>query len=78
MDTIAFMNDSQNCGRCGNHCSISEACSGGSCSCAPGSEMCMGSCVSSATFISDPQNCGRCGNICMAGETCTGGMCRKL
>ena len=78
LDTITFVNDSQNCGRCGNHCSFSETCTGGFCSCSPGSEMCMGRCVSSATFTSDSQNCGRCGNSCAAGESCLGGMCRKL
>ncbi|PYV31486.1 MAG: hypothetical protein DMG09_25835, partial [Acidobacteria bacterium] len=78
VDTAGFINDSNNCGRCGNRCSFSETCTGGFCGCAPGSEMCMGRCVSSATFISDSQNCGRCGNSCGVGESCFGGFCRKL
>ena len=78
VDTIKFMNDSANCGRCGNRCSISETCTGGFCSCAPGYESCMGRCVNSASFISDSSNCGRCGKICSIGESCLGGSCRKL
>lgn len=78
VDTIQYMNDSANCGRCGNRCSISETCTGGFCSCAPGYESCMGRCVNSSSFISDSSNCGRCGNICSIGESCLGGSCRKL
>ena len=78
VDAITFVNDSQNCGRCGNQCSFSETCTGGFCGCPPGSEQCMGRCVNSATFVGDSQNCGRCGNSCSAGESCVGGMCRKL
>jgi len=78
IDTIKYMNDSSNCGRCGNHCSFSETCTGGFCTCGPGYESCMGRCVSSASFIGDSSNCGRCGNICMGGEACIGGSCRKL
>ena|SRR5215468_1441091 len=78
IDTIQFMHDSSNCGRCGNRCSISETCTGGFCSCAPGYESCMGRCVNSTSFISDSSNCGRCGNICSIGESCIGGSCRKL
>lgn len=76
-DTIDFMNDSSNCGRCGNSCSINESCTGGSCSCAPGYSSCMGSCVSDSSFISDNNNCGSCGHSCSIGESCTGGMCMK-
>ena len=78
VDTITFVNDDQNCGRCGNRCSFSEKCTGGFCDCAPGYEKCMGQCKSSADFIGDSQNCGRCGNSCSIGESCVGGMCRKL
>jgi hypothetical protein len=78
VDDSAFLNDSSNCGRCGNSCSINESCTGGSCGCAPGYESCMGQCVSSASFISDSSNCGRCGNFCGAGESCFGGTCRKF
>lgn len=78
VDSITLVNDTNNCGRCGNQCSISETCRGGFCACAPGYESCMGRCVSSGSFISDSQNCGRCGNSCSAGQSCLGGMCRKL
>jgi len=77
VDSIAFIGDSSNCGRCGNMCSINQSCTGGSCGCAPGYESCMGQCVSSASFTSDSSNCGRCGNFCSAGESCFGGTCRK-
>jgi len=64
VDSITFVNDTNNCGRCGNHCSFSETCRGGFCACGPGYENCMGRCMSSASFTSDSQNCGRCGNSC--------------
>lgn len=76
--SIDYVSDNNNCGRCGNICSIGESCTGGSCNCAPGYEKCMGSCVNSATFLSDSSNCGRCGNMCGGGESCVGGSCRKL
>lgn len=77
VDTITFVNDSSNCGRCGNHCSFSETCTGGSCTCGPGYTSCMGSCKSSSSFLSDSSNCGRCGNSCSIGETCMGGTCMR-
>ncbi len=77
VSTITFMSDSSNCGRCGNRCSFSESCTGGSCSCGPGYTSCMGSCVSSSSFFSDTSNCGRCGNHCSIGESCTGGSCTR-
>ena len=75
---IDFISDNNNCGRCGNSCSIGESCTGGSCSCAPGYSSCMGSCVSSSSFISDNNNCGSCGHSCSIGESCTGGSCMKM
>lgn len=78
VDSFSYVNDSANCGRCGNRCSISETCTGGSCTCGPGYTSCMGQCKSSADFISDNQNCGSCGNSCGIGESCFGGSCRKL
>lgn len=77
VNTATFVNDSSNCGRCGNHCSMFETCTGGSCTCAPGYSMCMGSCMSDASFMSDTSNCGRCGNHCSFDETCMGGTCMK-
>lgn len=77
VDTISFVNDSNNCGRCGNHCSFSETCTGGSCTCALGYTLCMGSCTSDSAFLSDSSNCGRCGNHCSFNETCMGGTCMK-
>lgn len=75
--TIDFMNDDNNCGRCGNSCRIGESCTGGSCRCAAGYSSCMGSCVSDSSFISDNNNCGSCGHSCSIGESCTGGTCIK-
>lgn len=76
-DSISFVSDSSNCGRCGNQCSFNETCTGGFCSCGPGYSSCMGQCVNSAAFISDNQNCGSCGNSCGVGEMCIGGTCGK-
>lgn len=76
-DNSAFLNDDNNCGRCGNSCGIGESCFGGSCSCAAGYTSCMGSCVSDSSFISDNNNCGSCGHSCSFGESCTGGTCMK-
>jgi len=75
--SIDFISDDNNCGRCGNSCSIGESCTGGSCSCAGGYTSCMGQCVSSSSFISDNSNCGSCGHSCSIGESCTGGSCMK-
>ena len=78
VDTITFTNDDQNCGRCGNRCSIpSESCTGGFCSCAPAYTSCMGQCVSSSSFISDSNNCGSCGHSCSIGQSCLGGTCQR-
>ncbi len=77
VDTITFMNDSNNCGRCGNSCSVGEVCTAGSCSCAPGYSSCMGSCVNDASFMGDNNNCGRCGNGCSIGQSCLGGSCTR-
>jgi len=76
-DSISFVNDSSNCGRCGNQCSFNETCTGGFCSCGSGYSSCMGQCVNTAAFISDSRNCGSCGNSCGVGESCFGGSCRK-
>ena len=78
VDSISFVNDNANCGRCGNCCSYSETCTGGFCQCSPSYEMCQGSCTSTSSFISDSSNCGRCGSICFGGQSCVGGMCQKL
>jgi hypothetical protein len=78
VDSISFVNDSANCGRCGNRCSFNESCTGGFCGCAPGYESCMGQCISSSAFLSDNQNCGTCGRSCSIGESCLGGMCQKI
>jgi hypothetical protein len=78
VDSITYVNDDQNCGRCGNRCSIpSESCTGGFCGCAPSYTSCMGQCVSSATFISDSNNCGSCGHSCAIGQSCLGGTCQR-
>ncbi len=76
-DNSAFLNDNNNCGRCGNSCGIGESCFAGSCGCAAGYTSCMGSCVSDSSFISDNNNCGSCGRSCSIGESCTGGTCMK-
>jgi len=78
VDSISFINDSANCGRCGNRCAFNESCTGGFCGCAPGYESCMGQCVSSSAFLSDNQNCGSCGHSCSVGESCLGGACQKI
>ncbi len=77
VDTISFVNDSSNCGRCGNRCSFSETCTGGSCTCGPTYTLCMGTCTSDSAFLSDSSNCGRCGNRCSFNETCMGGTCMR-
>jgi hypothetical protein len=77
VDTISYVNDHENCGRCGNRCSIFEACTGGFCSCAPGYTSCMGQCVNSITFTSDSNNCGSCGHSCSVGQSCLGGTCQR-
>ena len=77
-DTAFFISNDENCGRCGNSCSMSESCIGMSCGCAAGYVSCLGSCVSSTSFMSDNSNCGSCGHSCGIGESSTGGFCHKM
>jgi len=77
VNTLSYMNDDNNCGRCGNSCSAGQSCRGGFCSCAVGSTSCNGTCISDGQLMSDNNNCGRCGNMCSIGQTCMGGTCMR-
>lgn len=52
--------DPNNCGQCGNYCTI------------PKGRCCDGVCVD---WNTDPNNCGGCGKTCRSGETCAKGAC---
>lgn len=70
---VDLSSDDNNCGRCGNKCSGSEICIGGSCQCVPPYTTCGGTCVDTDT---DPNNCGGCGFVCGGGSgTCSNGIC---
>jgi hypothetical protein len=78
-----FQSDVNNCGECGNVCSLPNAtpeCTSGACtiaSCDPG----FGDCNSDpadgceTSLTSDPNNCGGCGVVCSAAQVCTSGEC---
>lgn len=73
------LSDPQNCGACGNVCSIIDgityednACVDGVCTTVCGADTCGDECIDLAT---SPRHCGACGNACAAGEMCCGGRC---
>ena len=66
------MDDSANCGRCGNKCSIGELCNFGVCTTGTGKTYCNGMSTNTAN---DSLNCGQCGKTCGVGEICTDGVC---
>jgi len=74
--------DTQNCGHCGNVCTIfnaSPACIGGQCqvgSCNQGFGNCDGNAANGCevNFGSDAANCGACGHSCTSG-VCNNGVC---
>ena len=82
-ETFNKQTDRNNCGTCGNVCSVSranEACSSGSCFIAS-CENNYGNCDNSysngceATLLTDNNNCGSCGNRCNANQLCQSGIC---
>ncbi|GAA5917457.1 hypothetical protein JCM8208_003973 [Rhodotorula glutinis] len=81
--------DTQNCGKCGQTCSVANAkssqCVSGSCfarECLPGFSLASGTCVKTIDTTSDMMNCGSLGNKCPTswangvGATCSSGVCR--
>ena len=64
-DCVDVMNDANNCGACGHHCSGSESCMDGLC-CATGLVSCGGACVPLHTMT----NCGHCGDACSGANVC--------
>ena len=74
---VDYLNDSNNCGACGNVCGDGACCSNGSCVslCAVGDLWCNGEC---ADIQDDSNNCGGCGTICGDGTCCNNGTCQSL
>ena len=71
----SFASDVDNCGACGNVCTVGTACVGGACECTtPGTTLCAGACVNEQE---DENNCGACGNVCTASQVCTAGTCTE-
>lgn len=81
------LNDTKNCGTCGNACGPGVACIEGKCGCPAGRVECNGMCVDTRN---DDANCGACGNPCdpddgtckprppNARYGCRNGQCRAL
>jgi hypothetical protein len=73
--------DVNNCGACGNKCSLPNAaavCSTGQCAvsgCASGYLNCDGSSANGCEAAADAQNCGACGKSCSTGQRCYNGAC---
>lgn len=69
---VPVVNDSRNCGACGNECGPNYFCLGRMC-CESGSVLCDGLCTPLAR---DPGNCGSCGHKCdAAAPYCVSGQC---
>jgi hypothetical protein len=69
---VDLQTDPTNCGACGVHCAMTQACLKGTCKCAPSETSCSGLCVDLAN---DSNNCGSCGNTCTAGTSCKNSVC---
>jgi hypothetical protein len=69
------LNDSANCGACGNSCALGGYCEGGACAGGCQGTICGGVCVDTAF---DGNNCGACGNVCNMVLTCCNGGCVNL
>ena len=68
--TVNILNDSANCGRCGEKCAVGHMCLNGACLPGIGETFCDGSAVNTSN---DPANCGQCGRtaalqICKDGD----------
>jgi len=78
-----FSTDVQNCGTCGNVCTVGQVCFQGACAAACGSSSsgaalnsCDGSCVD---LQSDPNHCGACGATCAPRTpACELGVCKEV
>lgn len=66
--------DNSNCGTCGHACTGGQVCTGGSCACSAGTQLCNGACINTQ---SDSNNCGACGHGCLGGA-CTAGACQPV
>ncbi len=64
--------NSSHCGSCDTACPAGSSCSGGTCVCSGGSELCDGACVDTSL---NSRHCGKCGTACASGEGCFGGKC---
>ncbi len=74
--------DKDNCGTCGNRCTVdvADGCGGGHCKCGQGAactdgKTCISAAVGCRDMKSDPQNCGSPGHKCGPEETCAAGVC---
>lgn len=75
-----LLNDTQNCGACGNVCPADQPVCGGRClctdtSCPAGQACCSdgnGACVD---LTANVNNCGGCGTVCSGGDDCNAPVC---
>jgi hypothetical protein len=83
---VTLATDKNNCGACGNVCSLAHAtstCTGGACAvsaCSTGFANCDGNAANGceAATTTDPKNCGGCGKVCALANTnpvCSAGAC---
>lgn len=72
---VDVLADLQNCGSCGNNCSLGMSCIKGACTCMADLIACNKTCTDTRV---DPRNCGACGNVCPANAFCNDGICSNM
>lgn len=72
---VDVLADLQNCGECGNICSLGMICIKGACTCMADLVACNKTCTDTKV---DSRNCGACGIVCPENAICIDGVCSNI